>query len=578
MTEDDRDLAAFGYKQVLDRTLGSFSSFAASFSYISILTGVFQMFYVGYGAGGPAFYWTWPLVFLGQLTVALCFAELAAQYPLSGGIYQWSRWIGSGGLGWMAGWVYLSGSIISLAAVALALQATLPQIAPAFQLIGDAADRTDSAKNAVLLGCLLIGLTTVINSVGVRLMARINNVGVIAELIGVTVLIVLLAANIRRGPSILFDTQGHGEGHAGGYLGPFLAAALMASYVFYGFDTAGTLAEETAEPRRRAPWAILRALAAAGLAGALLMFFGILAVSDPSHPELGKISGGLPFLIKDVLGPKLGMFLLIEVIFAVVVCALAVHAGSVRLMFAMARDNNLPFAHSLAHVQAWSKAPIVPSIVVGVLAAAILVVNINLPNVIETLCSVAIVWANLAYLLVTIPLLAARLRRGGRHSLGGTMAKCPCTILGGRASRRAMAQSGSDGASPSRNYAKPFSSNTHIGADDDNDHPVSPYFSLGRWGLPVNAIAVVWGLFVVINIGWPRPEVYGAGAWGRFAAVLATLGLIVAGALYFLLFQRKRTGILSEHAAEDILEERRSVANNNPPIESRWIGQLAPGE
>ena len=142
---------------MLDRTLGSFSSFAAGFSYISILTGVFQMFYVGYGAGGPAFYWTWPLVFLGQFTVALCFAELAARYPLSGGIYQWSRWIGSGGVGWMAGWVYLCGSVISLAAVALALQATLPQIAPVFQLIGDAADRSDSAKNAVLLGCLLIG-------------------------------------------------------------------------------------------------------------------------------------------------------------------------------------------------------------------------------------------------------------------------------------------------------------------------------------------------------------------------------------------------------------------------------------
>ena len=54
---------------------------------------------------------------------------------------------------------------------------------------------------------MLIALTTVINSVGVRLLARINNIGVIAELVGVTLLIVLLAANIRRGPSILFETQ-----------------------------------------------------------------------------------------------------------------------------------------------------------------------------------------------------------------------------------------------------------------------------------------------------------------------------------------------------------------------------------
>ena len=85
----------------------------------------------------------------------------------------------------MAGWVYLACSVISLAAVALALQATLPQIAPAFQLIGDGANPVDRARNAVLLGCVLIGLTTVINAAGVRLMARINNVGVIAELVGV---------------------------------------------------------------------------------------------------------------------------------------------------------------------------------------------------------------------------------------------------------------------------------------------------------------------------------------------------------------------------------------------------------
>ncbi len=270
IAEDIQDLAAFGYKPVLDRTLGSFSSFAAGFSYISILTGVFQMFYVGYGAGGPAFYWTWPVVFLGQLAVALCFAELAARYPLSGGIYQWSRWIGSRGLGWMAGWVYLSCSIISLAAVALALQATLPQIAPIFQMIGDPTVRSDSAKNAVLLGCVLIALTTVINSVGVRLLARINNIGVIAELIGVALLIVLLAVKIRRGPAILFEFRGHVDGSALSYLSPFLAATLMASYVLYGFDTAGSLAEETDDPRRRAPWAILQALAAAAMAGGAL--------------------------------------------------------------------------------------------------------------------------------------------------------------------------------------------------------------------------------------------------------------------------------------------------------------------
>src|SRR5260370_25535582 len=114
---DQRDLAAAGYKQELDRTLGKFSSFAAGFSYISILTGMFQNFHLGFSAGGPAFFWTWPLMFGGQLMVALCFAELAAHYPLCGGIYQWSRHVGSRGVGWLAGWVYLASLVRPPAAV-----------------------------------------------------------------------------------------------------------------------------------------------------------------------------------------------------------------------------------------------------------------------------------------------------------------------------------------------------------------------------------------------------------------------------------------------------------------------------
>src|ERR1043166_7323880 len=107
-SSDSAQLAAFGYKQELHRTLGSFSAFAAGFSYISILTGMFQMFYLGFRAGGPAFFWTWPLVFLGQFLVALCFAELAAHYPLSGSVYQWSKHIASPAYGWMVGWIYLA--------------------------------------------------------------------------------------------------------------------------------------------------------------------------------------------------------------------------------------------------------------------------------------------------------------------------------------------------------------------------------------------------------------------------------------------------------------------------------------
>src|SRR5262249_9710787 len=162
----------------------------------------------GYAAGGPAFFWTWPAVFAGQMLVALCFAELSARYPLSGGVYQWAKQVGSGSVGWMAGWVYLACSVITLASTSLALQAALPQLAPWFQLGGRADVPADAAKNAVVLALLLVAGTTAVNAVGVRLLARVNNVGVFVEMFGVVLLIVLLALAARRGPEVVLDAQG----------------------------------------------------------------------------------------------------------------------------------------------------------------------------------------------------------------------------------------------------------------------------------------------------------------------------------------------------------------------------------
>ena len=88
---DAEQLAQFGYKQELHRTLGSFSSFAAGFSYISILTGVIQLFAFGFLFAGPAVWWSWLIVLGGQMMVALCFAEMAGQYPLAGSVYNWSK-------------------------------------------------------------------------------------------------------------------------------------------------------------------------------------------------------------------------------------------------------------------------------------------------------------------------------------------------------------------------------------------------------------------------------------------------------------------------------------------------------
>ena len=59
---DTADLERFGYKQELKRELGTFSSFAVAFSYISPSTGIFTLFFLGMAALGGFLWWTWPVV------------------------------------------------------------------------------------------------------------------------------------------------------------------------------------------------------------------------------------------------------------------------------------------------------------------------------------------------------------------------------------------------------------------------------------------------------------------------------------------------------------------------------------
>ena len=164
------DLAQFGYRQELDRTLGKFSSFAAGFSYLSILTGVVSLFGLGFGFAGPGFWWMWPVVFAGQLLVALLFAELAGQFPLSGSVFQWAKQVAHPWVAWLGGWMVLVGSVITLAAVAVGYQVVLPVLWSGFEIIGTDADvgtysTPDGAKNAIVLAIFLVLFTTIVNTI-----------------------------------------------------------------------------------------------------------------------------------------------------------------------------------------------------------------------------------------------------------------------------------------------------------------------------------------------------------------------------------------------------------------------------
>jgi urea carboxylase system permease len=493
----DSGMEHFGYKESLARSIGAFGSFAAGVSYISILTGTFQLFFFGFGTAGPAYLWSWPMVLVGQLAVALCFMELSAKYPVAGSVYNWSKRLGSRVVGWSSGWLMLTASIVTLSAVVLALQPNLPRLWHGFQMVGDGSGKFDFATNAVILGTVLIAFTTLVNALGVKLMATINSAGVFIELIAACLIALFLALHMVRGPAVLFSTNGYGAGASGGYLGAFLVASLASGYVMYGFDTASSLGEETLEPRRTAPHAILRAILASFVIGGAILVFAIMAAPDLRDSTIGSSDGGLQYIIEQVMWGPLGKVFLGCIVVAVTVCALAVHTAAIRLTFAMARDNALPFGERLASVNPNSQTPIVPAVVIGVIAILILVLNIGQPKIFTVLTSIAVIMIYLAYLMVTAPMLVQRLK----------------------------------------------------GQWPPPDLAAGGYFTMGRWGMAVNVLAVLWGIGMALNLAWPREAVYGTpwyNTWGAYVYIGVILG---AGLAWYLIKGRRHIGTLASHAS-----------------------------
>jgi amino acid transporter len=245
----------------------------------------------------------------------------------------------------------------------------------------------------------------------------------------------------------------------------------------YGFDTAGTLAEETNDPRRNAPMAIIRALATAALIGGILILFALMSVKNIHDKNIGLL--GLPYIVKQALGNTTGNVFLIDSALAITVCTLAVVTACIRMLFSMARDGRLPFGHHI----------------VGACSLILLVINIANQKAFLTLTSVAIIMFYLPYLAVTGSMLVRRLR----------------------------------GQWPRAEHG--------------------PYFNMGRWGLPVNIFAVVYGTLVAFEIAWPRTAVYGTGAY-RFGAYIFIGASAIVGAVYYLAVQRhKGDSILESHRA-----------------------------
>jgi len=209
---------------------------------------------------------------------------------------------------------------------------------------------------------------TVLNIYGVRLVAIINNTGVIFEILGMVVFAFIMALfHNHQGVGVIFHSQGLSVTAS-----TFLTAMFMSLFVIYGFDTAGTLAEETKNPKVESPKAIIGAIVGALIIGAIFLWGTLMAV--PGGAEGMKKAGeglvtGPQTIIEANFSAAFATVYLLIVSAAIFVCCMSIMTSTVRLCFGMSRDDQLPGSKTLSKVSPSLHTPIMSCIVVAVLAA-----------------------------------------------------------------------------------------------------------------------------------------------------------------------------------------------------------------
>ena len=470
---DKEVLHRFGYAQQLLRDMGGFSNFAISFSIISILTGAVTLYGVGLNAGGPVVMGTgWPLVTFFVLFVAAAMAELASAIPTSGALYHWASFLGGPAWGWLTAWLNLIGLVAAIAGIDYGCAQFLTP------LLG----LPETPVNfTVVFGVLLLS-HAVLNHIGIRTVARLNDFSAWYHVAGVAIVVLALAFFAPKQSAAYLFTKTFTMVTDKPYWFAFLGGLLQAQWTYTGYDASAHTIEETHNARVSAPWGIYLSVAISGFFGYLMLAFVTLAIKD-----LGATAAAAnPFIyiFEQALGSTFGRVVLWIVTLAMWFCGLSCVTSTSRMIFAFARDRGMPLSARWARV---SKRWRTPAAAVWLAAA----LSLFLPCLILGLVALFPRHLDFSRLYPAVT---------GISTIGLYLSYGIPLLLKLRAIRRGVWTERANGP-----------------------------WNLGNWSVPVNVVAVIWIAFITVLFVLPPNELTGCVFAGTLVVMLAFYFLCVRG-------------------------------------------------
>lgn len=499
--QDIADLRRLGYAQQLFREMGGFSNFAISFSIISILTGAILLFGFGLRFAGPIINSIgWPLVSLFVLVIAASMAELASAYPTAGGLYFWAYRLGGTRWAWTTAWFNMIGQVTTTAGVnigvAIYLVGTLTRMLhlppetpiPVFGTL-------TNWYFYVLVMVLVTFPQVLINLWGIRLTARLSDFSVWWHIGGVALIALLLTfAGKTHHPlsyafQVLKTTNPYefssaeispGVTAPALYLGnpitlkpllvlpsplfkifPWLTdlyktaplwlvlgiGLLQAQWTYTGYDASAHLAEETCLARKNSAWGVFLSVAVSALAGYLLLMVLTLSITD--IPATATDAYPVLKILYDNLSSFLANALAVIIAGAMWLCGLSCITSMSRMWFAFARDGGMPGHSFIRQIHPRWRTPVYSILVTCALAVAMLLWS-GAYYVVTAICVIMLYWA---YGIPIFLNLRNKLRGAGEYTT-----------------------------------------------------PLTAPWNLGRWGILLNLISVIWIAVITVFLVIPPNE------------------------------------------------------------------------
>lgn len=387
---------AGSYKQELSRALGLRGNIFITLSGITPAASVFIIAPVALASAGSGAFLSFVFAAIVGVFMALCWAELSAAFPITGGDYALV-------------WHSFKGRARPLAGpvsfVTFALWVGFITFIPATIALG-AGSYLDVVANVnpQVVGAVMMALATVIAIFKIRFNSVLTALFLAIEMIALIILTVLGIAHAKNWGSLVHPVIGAAHGTTSVVaFGTVMAITATAIFSYNGYSSAVNFSEETSGPSRNIAKAILWSLVITVIAEGVPITAVI--VGAPSLAKLTTSAVPLQYFLLSTSTSWVNTFVSLLIVVAVLNATLAIVLSSGRIFYSSARDNAYgPLSKPLAHIHPTLKTPWIATLVIGIVGV-ILCLGVSL-NTLVNLTGASLV---ADYALIAIAALVARL-------------------------------------------------------------------------------------------------------------------------------------------------------------------------